>query len=384
MVFILRKFQAHPQASRAVPSAGGYGPYTADSAVLAEHLERLRQQQAVVLELIAAQHQNPDHHPHEHPLVPDMAAPAQRQSAARAHGSAAGLGDLARYHGGRRSSADVAHLPPPVPRRVSHAGAVVAVAPEGAGYPAERSQQEPSQPALRPKVFRELRRLLSALCRNKAVVMALFVCSLLWHPLSSLSGWAQALCADFGANEDVACTCHGNAAHKHAQQGMSCASDVQHRAPANFGTMLRTTCGSILTQKAHPDTPCRVQNAAKEEALQRTEMPLWRAPVTEADIAANLRFHPIQPKIPALRRRSHWYPAGLATFACWLGAFGFYLYVRMGRTMDSHSNIFAYQVRHHTCVVLVPVSHQLTVVNWLLLETSVLGTAACCYDTRCA
>ena len=62
MVFILRKFQAHPQASRAVPSAGGYGPYTADSAVLTEHLERLRQQQAVVLELIAAQHQSPDRH----------------------------------------------------------------------------------------------------------------------------------------------------------------------------------------------------------------------------------------------------------------------------------------------------------------------------------
>ena len=74
-------------------------------------------------------------------------------------------------------------------------------------------------------------------------------------------------------------------------------------------------------------------------------MPFWRAPVTEADIAANLRFHPIAQKTPALRRRSHWHLLGIATFACWLGAFGFYLYTRIGRTMDSHSNIFAYQVR---------------------------------------
>jgi len=42
------------------------------------------------------------------------------------------------------------------------------------------------------------------------------------------------------------------------------------------------------------------------------------------------------------------YLAGIATFACWLGAFGFYLYVRIGRTMDSHSNVFAYQVRSLT------------------------------------
>ena len=74
-------------------------------------------------------------------------------------------------------------------------------------------------------------------------------------------------------------------------------------------------------------------------------MPTWREPVTERDIAANLKFMAIKPKKPELRRKSHVYSRGLITFACWLAAAIFYLYVRIGRTMNSHSNVFGYQVR---------------------------------------
>ena len=78
-------------------------------------------------------------------------------------------------------------------------------------------------------------------------------------------------------------------------------------------------------------------------------MPFWREPVTERDIAANLKFMPVKQRKPQLRRRSHLYPAGLVTFACWLAAAMFYLYVRIGRTMDRHSNVFAYQARAFCC-----------------------------------
>jgi hypothetical protein len=114
--------------------------------------------------MIAAQHRNPDQH--SHPLA-DVAGPVARHlSAVQAAGLA--MPDPAR-NPRRRTSADVAHLPPPMPRRVSHAGSVVVVsAAEGLGFagirPEVREQvaadvarhmPPPPPPSLRPKQFRE-------------------------------------------------------------------------------------------------------------------------------------------------------------------------------------------------------------------------------------
>jgi len=146
--------------------AGGYGPYTADSAVLTEHLERLRQQQAVVMELIAAQVHSPDRHHSQsvataHPLADPAGRLSRPLSPARQSATALQLlADPGLNPRARRSSAhDAAHLPPPVPRRVSHADGVVAVAPEGAGFPLAEKGPQQQQP-LRPKVFREALKIL--------------------------------------------------------------------------------------------------------------------------------------------------------------------------------------------------------------------------------
>ena len=148
-----------------------------------------------MLELIAAQHQNPEHHPH-HPLADAEAGPARYLSAARS--SAIGLADPALYPGRRSSVHDVAHLPPPMPRRVSHTGAVVAVAPEGVGFPAERSQQQqpPAQPALRPKVFCELHNTLMSPARVRPLPGIMTFCSylLVGVETNSCGGWCACKC----------------------------------------------------------------------------------------------------------------------------------------------------------------------------------------------
>ena len=92
--------------------------------MLTEHLERLRQQQAVVMELIAAQHQNPNYHHPSHAAHP-LSDAAGRHMSASQFPSAISLLDPAAYPGQRRGSAhDAAHLPPPVPRHMSHADGV--------------------------------------------------------------------------------------------------------------------------------------------------------------------------------------------------------------------------------------------------------------------
>lgn len=80
---------------------------------------------------------------------------------------------------------------------------------------------------------------------------------------------------------------------------------------------------------------------AKKETM--VVMPRWRKPVTEADIAQSIHFERTEREhVP--RQPSHFHWLGFLAFAFWLAAFAFYLYCRIKRTLDRHSNVFAYQV----------------------------------------
>lgn len=73
-------------------------------------------------------------------------------------------------------------------------------------------------------------------------------------------------------------------------------------------------------------------------------MPRWRKPVTAADIATSIQFERTEREhVPRQPTHFHW--PGFTTFLLWIGAFAFYLYCRIERTLDRHSNVFAYQVR---------------------------------------
>ena len=209
---------------------------------------------------------------------------------------------------------------------MSHADGVVAVAPEGAGFPvAEKGP--PQQPALRPKVFREaLHNLHICIVTTAGPRLAPVLSKSLLSPVTSFA------CRDARTvmlSSVAAC---------------QCAAIIRCCAVPDYTAYLAPPSSHAAVVVLF-DRQSRVCRAAKE-TLPRTEMPFWRTPVTDAEAAAHLHFNHVKERTPALRRQSRWYLTGIATFACWLAAFGFYLYVRIGRTMDSHSNVFAYQVRY--------------------------------------